>query len=94
MLYCCHFQDLQLPRGAQVDAQAACDQPWTAMTLCESLAAKHSWRSRKGGRLDTYRAANWLLRSALAGRNGVDLALLPPLDAPPLQAAVQALSKE
>ena len=45
--------------------------------VCESFAAKHNWRS-KHGRLDIYRAANWILRSALAGR-GVDLFFLPPI---------------
>lgn len=48
--------------------------------LCEAYAARHSWRLKSGGRLDTYRAANWILRSALAGKNGVNLAFLPPID--------------
>lgn len=54
------------------------DDDWTPAALVESLAAKHNWRSRRGGRLDVYRAANWVLRAALAGRYGVDVAFLPP----------------
>ncbi|PNH05706.1 hypothetical protein TSOC_008019 [Tetrabaena socialis] len=48
------------------------------MALCEALADRHNWRSRRGGRLDVYRAANLILRSALAGRNGLSVAFLPP----------------
>jgi hypothetical protein len=44
------------------------DERWSPLALCEVVAAKHNWRSRRGGRLDVYRAANWLLRAALAGR--------------------------
>jgi hypothetical protein len=51
---------------------------WSAQALCDAFAARHSWRTRAGGRLDTYRAANWILRAALAGTGGVRLAFLPP----------------
>lgn len=51
---------------------------WSPLSLCEALAAKHNWRSRRGGRADVYRAANTLLRGALAGRPGMVLAFLPP----------------
>lgn len=51
---------------------------WSAHSLCEAFAAKHSWRTSQGGRLDVYRAANWILRNALGGRNGIVLAFLPP----------------
>jgi ribosome biogenesis GTPase A len=47
--------------------------------LCEAYAAKHNWRSHKGGRLDIYRAANWILRSALNARSGLSLCFLPPV---------------
>jgi hypothetical protein len=51
---------------------------WSPLALCEALAHRHNWRSRRGGRPDVYRAANWLLRGALAGRPGLVLAFLPP----------------
>ena len=54
------------------------DEPWSTAQLCEAFAARKNWRSRRGGRLDVYRAANWILRAALAGKGGVDLAFLPP----------------
>jgi hypothetical protein len=51
---------------------------WSPVALCEALAGRHNWRSRRGGRPDLYRAANWLLRGALAGRPGLVLGFLPP----------------
>jgi len=48
--------------------------------LCEAVAARKSWRSHKGGRLDVHRAANWVCRAALAGHSGVVLAFAPPAD--------------
>ena len=51
---------------------------WTAMSLCEGLAKRRQWCNRRGGRLDTYRAANWILRGALAGGKGIGLCFLPP----------------
>lgn len=70
------------PRWSQESAKPAPwrDEDWTPLALCEAVAAKHSWRSRRGGRLDTYRAANWVLRAALAGRGGVSVAFLPPAE--------------
>eukprot|EP00798_Chlamydomonas_sp_ICE-L_P028310 gene28310-31421_t len=47
--------------------------------LCEAYAHKKNWRSRRGGRLDVFRAANWILRTALAGKYGMNLTFLPPL---------------
>ncbi|GIM03289.1 hypothetical protein Vretimale_8048 [Volvox reticuliferus] len=68
-------------RGQRLsDQQEWRDADWTPLALCEALAARHNWRSRRGGRLDVYRAANWILRSALAGRNAVNVAFLPPED--------------
>eukprot|EP00775_Hariotina_reticulata_P010086 gene10086-10241_t len=45
-----------------------------------TLAIKRHWQLPRSGRLDTYRAANWLLRAALAGRQGLGLAFLPPAE--------------
>ena len=47
--------------------------------LLEAVAARKNWRSRRGGRLDLYRAANWVLRMALAGRPGACLGFMPPV---------------
>ncbi|KAI8470242.1 MAG: hypothetical protein J3K34DRAFT_458942 [Monoraphidium minutum] len=63
---------------------------WTPLALCEALAGRHNWRSRRGGRPDVYRAANWLLRGALAGRPGLVLAFLPPAAGAPGGAAPAA----
>lgn len=70
------------------DTSAAGDDTWSAWAICESLAEKHGWKSRRGGRLDVYRAANFLLRAALSGRQGVALGFLPP------SAAEEAAEKE
>jgi hypothetical protein len=51
---------------------------WSPWVLCEALATKRHWVLPRSGRLDTYRAANWLLRAALAGQQGTGLAFLPP----------------
>lgn len=51
---------------------------WSPYSLCEALAAKRHFISPRSGRLDTYRAANWLLRAALAGQHDLGLAFLPP----------------
>lgn len=53
--------------------QAEC---WTAMRICEAYALKRGYFTAKAARLDTYRAANALLRLGLAG--GVVLATVPP----------------
>lgn len=51
------------------------DYPWSAWDICESYAQKLHYMTRKGT-FDTYRAANALLRDALAGV--VVLAFDPP----------------
>lgn len=51
------------------------EYPWSAWDICESLAQKLHFMTRKGT-FDTYRAANALLRDALAGV--VVLAFDPP----------------
>lgn len=64
---------------------------WSPWTLCEALAVKRHWVLPRSGRLDTYRAANWLLRAALAGQNGVGLAFLPPVQSEPDAAAAAGM---
>lgn len=44
------------------------DDSWSAMDICESWAAKKNYHTAKAARLDTYRAANSLLRMALDGK--------------------------
>lgn len=61
---------------------AAAGSVWSPLSLCEAMAEKHGWKSKRGGRLDVYRAANFILRAALAGRQGVVLGFLPPAEAP------------
>ena len=67
---------------------------WSPYALCEALAVKRSFLTR-GGRPDVFRAANRVLRDALAGKN-IRLAFMPPghppcpwatAGAPPAQAA-------
>jgi len=53
-------------------------EEWSAAEVCEAVAEQRGW-TKKGGALDAYRAANWLMRQALAGRSGVSLAFLPPV---------------
>jgi len=64
--------------GGAGENGAAAPYAWTPLRLCNALAAQRRWRGRRGGRLDTYRAANTILRAALAGRMGMSLAFLPP----------------
>jgi hypothetical protein len=54
------------------------ESAWSPLAMCEALAQRNNWRSRRGGRPDLYRTANWLLRGALAGRPGLALGFLPP----------------
>ena len=49
---------------------------WSPYALCEALAIKRSFLTR-GGRPDVFRAANRILRDALAGKN-IRLAFVPP----------------
>jgi len=49
---------------------------WSPYGLCEALAIKRSFLTR-GGRPDVFRAANRILRDALAGKN-IRLAFVPP----------------
>lgn len=52
------------------------DNEWSAMDICEAWAKKRGFITAKAARLDTYRAANNLLRFALDGK--ICLCLKPP----------------
>ncbi|XP_015590580.1 guanine nucleotide-binding protein-like 1 isoform X2 [Cephus cinctus] len=44
------------------------DDTWSAMDICDGWAAKRNYKTAKAARLDSYRAANSLLRMALEGK--------------------------
>ncbi|KAL7305675.1 hypothetical protein TKK_0001932 [Trichogramma kaykai] len=44
------------------------EEIWSAMDICDSWAAKRNFRTAKAARLDSYRAANNLLRMTLEGK--------------------------
>ena len=44
------------------------DDTWSAMDICDGWAAKRNYITARAARLDTYRAANSLLRMALEGK--------------------------
>ncbi|KAF8066210.1 Gnl1 [Scenedesmus sp. PABB004] len=67
------------PEGAAGGGGAEVEE-WSPWRLAEALAEKRRWVLPRGGRLDTYRAANHVLRAALAGRGGLGLAWLPPAE--------------
>ncbi|KAF5835891.1 hypothetical protein DUNSADRAFT_6704 [Dunaliella salina] len=67
------------PTGRATHEGRAEDEEWTPLELCEAYAAKKNWRGHHG-RLDAFRAGNWILRAALQGHSGVVLAFLPPRD--------------
>lgn len=52
------------------------DDTWSAMDICDSWAAKRNYKTAKAARLDSYRAANSLLRMALEGT--ICLFIYPP----------------
>lgn len=56
-----------LPKLLRIQHQSN-DVTWSAMDVCDSWAAKRNFYTAKAARLDTYRAANSLLRMALEGR--------------------------
>ncbi|CAG0890527.1 unnamed protein product [Darwinula stevensoni] len=49
---------------------------WCAWDVCDAWAEKRGYRTKKAARLDTYRAANHILRLALEGK--ICLCLYPP----------------
>ncbi|KAF6258729.1 hypothetical protein COO60DRAFT_1638949 [Scenedesmus sp. NREL 46B-D3] len=64
--------------AAAVHQCRAASDGWSPWLLCEALAEKRHWVLPRSGRLDTYRAATWLLRAALGRQQGMGLAFLPP----------------
>ncbi|XP_072746102.1 guanine nucleotide-binding protein-like 1 [Anoplolepis gracilipes] len=52
------------------------DDTWSAMDICEGWAIKRDFTTARAARLDTYRAANSLLRMALEGK--ICLYIYPP----------------
>lgn len=52
------------------------DDTWSAMDICDGWAIKRDFRTARAARLDTYRAANSLLRMALEGK--ICLYIYPP----------------
>ncbi|KRT80395.1 50S ribosome-binding GTPase [Oryctes borbonicus] len=52
------------------------DDEWSAMDVCDGWAKKRGYLTAKAARLDSYRAANSLLRMALDGK--ICLSLMPP----------------
>ncbi|XP_063982221.1 guanine nucleotide-binding protein-like 1 isoform X2 [Diachasmimorpha longicaudata] len=58
---------LDLPALLRIQHQEN-DDSWSAMDICEGWAAKRNYRTARAARLDTYRAANSLLRMTLEGK--------------------------
>ncbi|XP_070510977.1 guanine nucleotide-binding protein-like 1 isoform X4 [Cardiocondyla obscurior] len=52
------------------------DDTWSAMDICDGWAIKRDFKTAKAARLDTYRAANSLLRMTLEGK--ICLYVYPP----------------
>lgn len=52
------------------------DDTWSAMDICDAWAIKRDFKTARAARLDTYRAANSLLRMALEGK--LCLYIYPP----------------
>ncbi|XP_013137797.1 PREDICTED: guanine nucleotide-binding protein-like 1 isoform X2 [Papilio polytes] len=66
---------LDLPRLLRLE-HPDLDDTWSPRDICDGWAKKRSYLTAKAARLDTYRAANSLLRMALDGR--ICLWLRPP----------------
>lgn len=52
------------------------DETWSSMDICDGWAKKRGFYTAKAARLDSYRAANNILRMALDGK--ICLCLRPP----------------
>jgi hypothetical protein len=63
-------------------------EAWSPMGICEALAYRNKWRNKRGGRLDIFRAANWILRSALAGQNNICMGFWTPEEMPELDTVI------
>lgn len=66
---------LNLPKLLKIDHPEN-DDTWSAMDVCDGWAKKRGYLTAKAARLDSYRAANSLLRMALDGK--ICLCLWPP----------------
>ncbi|KAG7306646.1 hypothetical protein JYU34_008063 [Plutella xylostella] len=66
---------LDLPRLLRMDHPEK-DDEWSPRDICDGWAKKRGYLTAKAARLDTYRAANSLLRMALDGK--ICLWLRPP----------------
>ncbi|XP_015175406.1 PREDICTED: guanine nucleotide-binding protein-like 1 [Polistes dominula] len=60
---------IDLPKILNIKQQSYSDDgTWSAMDICDGWAAKKDYYTAKAARLDTYRAANSILRMSLEGR--------------------------
>lgn len=66
---------MDLPKLLKIQHQDN-DDTWSAMDICDGWAAKRHYFTARAARLDTYRAANSLLRMALEGK--ISLFIYPP----------------
>jgi len=85
------YEDDEERQSESAAADAAGRDPreaWSPLAICEALAYRNKWRNKRGGRLDIFRAANWLLRSALAGQNRIVLGFWPPEQLPELDSVL------
>lgn len=68
--------------GNHICSQGSDETHWSVKDVCEAVANRKKWYTTRGGREDTYRAANWILRNALAGKEAVRLVFWPPQQLP------------
>lgn len=73
--FSCSAERLDLPKLLKIEHPEN-DEEWSAMDICDGWAKKKGFKTAKAARLDTYRAANHLLRMALDGK--ICLCLRPP----------------
>lgn len=66
---------LDLPKLLRIEHPEN-DEEWSAMDVCDGWAKKRGYLTAKAARLDSYRAANSILRMALDGK--ICLCLYPP----------------
>lgn len=60
-------EHLNLPRLLNIKHPEE-EEEWSAMDICDGWAKKKGYLTAKAARLDSYRAANSLLRMALDGK--------------------------
>lgn len=66
---------MDLPKLLRIDHPDG-DDTWSAMDVCDGWAKKRGFVTARAARLDSYRAANHILRMALDGK--ICLCLHPP----------------